>query len=97
MVDNIPFTATMIPVVEGIGEARGYDASTLETLWWSLDLGACLGGNATLIGASANLVVAGMAERQGLKIAFVRFLLVGLPLTVIAMAIGTAYVPLFLV
>ncbi len=96
VVDNIPFTATMIPVVEGIGEARGYDASTLETLWWSLALGACLGGNATLIGASANLVVAGMAERHGLKISFMRFMLVGLPLTVIAIAISTAYVLLFL-
>ncbi|CAA9468489.1 MAG: Na+/H+ antiporter NhaD and related arsenite permeases [uncultured Rubrobacteraceae bacterium] len=97
VVDNIPFTATMIPVVEGIGEARGYDASTLATLWWSLSLGACLGGNATLIGASANLVVAGMAERHGLKISFVRFMLAGLPLTVIAIAISTAYVLLFLV
>ena len=96
VVDNIPFTATMIPVVEGIGEARGYDASTLETLWWSLSLGACLGGNATLIGASANLVVAGMAERHGIKISFMRFMLVGLPLTVIAIAISTAYVLLFL-
>ena len=94
VVDSIPFTATMIPVVEGIGEARGYDASTLETLWWSLSLGACLGGNATLIGASANLVVAGMAERHGLKTSFVRFMPVGLPLTVIA--ISTAYVSLFL-
>jgi Na+/H+ antiporter NhaD/arsenite permease-like protein len=97
VVDNIPFTATMIPVVEQLGEARGYDAASLETLWWSLSLGACLGGNATLIGASANLVVAGMAEKAGLLITFGRFLLVGLPLTIVSIAIATGYVLLFLV
>lgn len=95
VVDNIPFTATMIPVIEQIGAARGYDAATLETLWWSLSLGACLGGNFTLIGASANLVVAGLADRSGVAFTFWRFLLAGAPLTLVALAISTVYVLLF--
>ncbi len=97
VVDNIPFTATMIPVVEQLGEARGYDAAALEPMWWSLSLGACLGGNATLIGASANLVVAGMAEKVGISISFGRFLIVGLPMALISIMISTGYVLLFLV
>ncbi len=66
-------------------------------MWWSLSLGACLGGNATLIGASANLVVAGMAEKVGISISFGRFLLVGLPIALISIVISTGYVLLFLV
>jgi Na+/H+ antiporter NhaD/arsenite permease-like protein len=95
VVDNIPFTATMIPVIEQIGHARGYDADTLEILWWSLSLGACLGGNFTMIGASANLVVAGLAEREGLLFTFWRFLLVGFPLTLVALVISTVYILVF--
>src|SRR5918997_987310 len=79
IVDNIPFTATMVPVIYSLAEARGYDAATTEPLWWSLSLGACLGGNFTLIGASANLVVAGLAERSGVSFTFWRFLLWGFP------------------
>jgi Na+/H+ antiporter NhaD/arsenite permease-like protein len=95
VIDNIPFTATMIPVIEQIGHARGYDAATLEVLWWSLSLGACLGGNFTMIGASANLVVAGLAEREGLLFTFWRFLLVGFPLTLVALVISTVYILVF--
>ncbi len=96
IVDNIPFTATMIPVVEGLAEARGYDAATTEPLWWSLSLGACLGGNFTLIGASANLVVAGLVAREGMTtFTFFRFLLWGFPLTIVALAISSAYILLF--
>ncbi len=96
VVDNIPFTATMIPVVEGLAEARGYDAATTEPLWWSLSLGACLGGNFSLIGASANLVVAGLVAREGLTtFTFLRFLLWGFPLTLVALAISSAYILLF--
>jgi Na+/H+ antiporter NhaD/arsenite permease-like protein len=96
IVDNIPFTATMIPVIENLAEARGYDAATTEPLWWSLSLGACLGGNFTLIGASANLVVAGLVAREGMTaFTFVRFLLWGFPLTVVALAIASVYVLLF--
>ena len=96
VVDNIPFTATMIPVIEQLAEARGYDAATTEPLWWSLSLGACLGGNFTLIGASANLVVAGLVAREGMTtFTFMRFLLWGFPLTLVALAISSAYILLF--
>ncbi len=96
VVDNIPFTATMIPVIEGLAESRGYDAATTEPLWWSLSLGACLGGNFTLIGASANLVVAGLVAREGMTtFTFLRFLLWGFPLTLVALAISSAYILLF--
>ena len=96
IVDNIPFTATMIPVLEGLAETRGYDAATTEPLWWSLSLGACLGGNFTLIGASANLVVAGLVAREGMTtFTFFRFMLWGFPLTLVALAISSAYILLF--
>jgi len=96
VVDNIPFTATMIPVIEGLAEARGYDVATTEPLWWSLSLGACLGGNFTLIGASANLVVAGLVAREGMTtFTFLRFMLWGFPLTLVALVISSAYVLLF--
>ena len=95
IVDNIPFTATMVPVIESLAEARGYDAATTEPLWWSLSLGACLGGNFTLIGASANLVVAGLAERSGVSFTFFRFLLWGFPLTLVALCISSVYILVF--
>jgi Na+/H+ antiporter NhaD/arsenite permease-like protein len=96
VIDNIPFTATMIPVIEGVAESRGYDAAETEPLWWSLSLGACLGGNFTLIGASANLVVAGLVAREGMTtFTFLRFMLWGFPLTLVALAISSAYVLLF--
>ena len=95
IVDNIPFTATMVPVIESLAEARGYDAATTEPLWWSLSLGACLGGNFTLIGASANLVVAGLAERSGVSFTFFRFLVWGFPLTLVALCISSAYILVF--
>jgi Na+/H+ antiporter NhaD/arsenite permease-like protein len=92
IVDNIPFTATMVPVIEELAHARGYDAATVEPLWWSLSLGACLGGNFTLIGASANLVVLGLARREGMSFSFWRFLLWGFPLTLVALVISSAWV-----
>ena len=68
VIDNIPFTATMLPVVAYLTEIiPGADGGIL---WWALALGACLGGNGTMIGASANLVTAGMAERAGYPISF---------------------------
>jgi Na+/H+ antiporter NhaD/arsenite permease-like protein len=69
-VDNIPFVTTMIPLIQDMGTMG---VANLETLWWSLALGACLGGNGTLIGASANLTVAGMAAKEGHPISFIRF------------------------
>ena len=89
IVDNIPFTTAMIPVVE---ELRG--ASGDDTYWWALSLGACFGGNATLIAAAANVAAAGMAERAGRPIGFVTFLKVGVPVTLLSMAIATLYLVL---
>src|SRR6185312_5495200 len=75
--DNIPFVATMIPLIQEMGQ-MGVD--NLEPLWWSLALGACLGGNGSLIGASANLIVAGLAGKEGHPITFMQYLKIGFPL-----------------
>jgi Na+/H+ antiporter NhaD/arsenite permease-like protein len=88
IIDNIPYTATMIPVVRELG-ASGL---AIDPLWWALALGACLGGNATIIGASANVVVANFAGRAGHPIAFGAFLRYGLLVTVVSLAISTVYV-----
>jgi Na+/H+ antiporter NhaD/arsenite permease-like protein len=82
-VDNIPFVATMIPLVKSMA---------ILPLWWSLALGACLGGNGSLVGASANLVVAGFAERAGSPIRFMTFLKVGFPIMLLTLAISHVYI-----
>jgi len=87
IVDNIPFTATMIPVVEQLQGETGDDA-----YWWALALGACFGGNFTLVAAAANVAAAGMAERAGRPIRFVEFLKVGVPATLISLLLATAYI-----
>jgi Na+/H+ antiporter NhaD/arsenite permease-like protein len=87
-VDNIPFTATMIPVVEQLQAGNGGD----DAYWWALALGACFGGNATLIAAAANVAAAGMASRAGMPIGFVTFLKAGLPATAISLVLATAYI-----
>ncbi|PKO23674.1 MAG: hypothetical protein CVU38_02770 [Chloroflexi bacterium HGW-Chloroflexi-1] len=87
VVDNIPYTATMIPVVKSLAVSM-----PAEPLWWSLALGACLGGNSTLVGASANVVVASLAERSGHRISFKTFLIYGLPVTLMSLLLATAYV-----
>jgi di/tricarboxylate transporter len=92
IVDNIPFTATMIPVIQDLAEAEGLSEAQVRPLWWSLALGADFGGNLTLIGASANVVVAGMSERAGQKISFLKFMLYGIPVTLASLALATAYV-----
>lgn len=86
IVDNIPYTATMLPLVEQLGLSM-----PILPLWVALFLGADLGGNATIIGASANVVVAGMAERQGYRISFWRFMKYGVPWTVINLIFCTGY------
>ncbi|HBV97265.1 MAG: membrane protein [Peptococcaceae bacterium BICA1-7] len=88
-VDNIPFVATMIPLIQDMGRLGAIE--NLNFLWWSLSLGACLGGNGTIIGASANLVVIGMAEKRGTIISFTEFLKIGFPLMVLSIIISTAY------
>ena len=88
-VDNIPFVATMIPMIKEMG-ALGI--TNLEPLWWSLALGACLGGNGTLIGASANVIVAGLASKEGYNISFMGFLKVAFPLMLLSIVISHLYV-----
>ncbi len=89
-IDNIPFVATMIPLIKSMAPAFGGEQA-LMPLWWALSLGACLGGNGTLIGASANLVVAGMAERAGQPIRFVAYLKSSFLLMLISIAISHVY------
>lgn len=89
-VDNIPFVATMIPLIKAMAPTFG-GPEGLMPLWWALSLGACLGGNGTLIGASANLVVAGFAERAGQPIRFMRYTLAAFPLMLLSIAISTVY------
>jgi len=88
-VDNIPFVATMIPLIQDMGRLGGI--TDLNFLWWSLSLGACLGGNGTMIGASANVVVVGMAEKRGLRISFIGFTKIAFPLMLMSIVISTAY------
>ena len=87
IVDNIPYTATMVPVVKSLGQAM-----PIDPLWWSLALGACLGGNLTLVGASANVVVVSIAERSGHPISFMRFFRYGLITTFFSMVLASLYV-----
>jgi len=91
IVDNIPFVATMIPIIESMAPTFG-GAEQLMPLWWSLALGACLGGNGSLVGASANLIVAGFAERAGYRIHFLKFMLIAFPLMLLSIVIASIYV-----
>jgi len=87
-VDNIPFVATMIPLLQTVGQLTHM---TMEPIWWALALGACLGGNGTLIGASANVIVAGIAERYGYHIGFIDYLKIGFPLMILSIVISMGY------
>ncbi|MDQ3729597.1 MAG: ArsB/NhaD family transporter [Actinomycetota bacterium] len=89
IVDNIPFTTAMIPVVSEL-QSDGSD----NAYWWALSLGACFGGNATIIAAAANVAAAGLTERAGRPIGFVAFLKVGIPVTVVSLILASAYVAL---
>jgi len=88
-VDNIPFVTAMIPLLKSIGQLTGM---AMDPLWWSLALGACLGGNGTLIGASANVVMAGISEKRGVPITFMQFTKVGFPLMLLSLLIASVYV-----
>ena len=90
VVDNIPYVATMSPVVADMVNSNG-NTSQSQVLWWALALGADLGGNATAVGASANVVVLGIAERAGKPITFWQFTKYGLIVTVITVAIAMPY------
>lgn len=89
VLDNIPFVATMIPLIQDMGSMG---VSNLEPIWWSLALGACLGGNGTLVGASANLIVAGLAAARGVRITFTDYFKVGFPIMLLTIVMATAYV-----
>ncbi len=91
LIDNIPFVATMIPLIKSMAPAFGGEAA-IEPLWWCLSLGACLGGNGTLIGASANLTVAGIAEREGVPFRFLTYMLYAFPMMLVSIAISHIYV-----
>ena len=90
IVDNIPFVATMIPLVKAMAPTFGGEEGLLP-LWWALSLGACLGGNGTLIGASANLTAAGLDERAGVPFRFMTYTLHAFPLMVMSVAISHVY------
>ena len=95
-VDNIPFVATMIPLIKDMGQLMGVtDPSMLNVFWWSLSLGACLGGNGTVIGASANVVVVGMAEKRGASISFMGYFKVAFPLMLISLVLSSVYMVLW--
>ena len=88
-VDNIPFVATMIPLIKEMGTMG---VANLEPLWWSLALGACLGGNGTLIGASANVIVVGLAAQEGYSISFMKYFKVAFPLMILSIVISSIYI-----
>jgi len=88
-IDNIPFVATLIPLIQDMG-AMGL--SNLDPMWWSLALGACLGGNGTLIGASANVVVASMAAQRGRQISFLGFMKIAFPIMILTIILSSIYV-----
>ena len=91
IIDNIPFVATMIPLIKSMAPAFGGEEGLLP-LWWALSLGACLGGNGTLVGASANLTVAGLAERGGIKFGFMQYTKTAFPMMLVSVAISHVYV-----
>ncbi|ATW26238.1 SLC13 family permease [Candidatus Formimonas warabiya] len=91
-IDNIPFVATMIPMIKDLGALSGMN---LTPLWWALSLGACLGGNGTIIGASANVIATGMAEDQGHKITFVKYFKIAFPVMLLTIVICTVYLYVF--
>ena len=89
-IDNIPFVATMIPMIKSM-EAELGGREAMMPVWWALSLGACFGGNGTLIGASANVIVAGLAQRHGNHINFIRFLKWSIPVMLISVGISCAW------
>jgi len=99
-VDNIPYVATMNPLIIDMAKQIWPDKHGLQLLhnpalmplWWSLALGACLGGNGTAIGASANVIVVGIAERAGRKISFSKFMLYGMPVMILTVVLSTIYI-----
>ena len=100
IVDNIPYVATMIPLISDMAKYLWPDLSGVQLLqhpdlmpvWWSLALGACLGGNGTVIGAAANIVVVGISEKVGQRISFMAFMKYGMPIMIMTVIVSTLYV-----
>jgi Na+/H+ antiporter NhaD/arsenite permease-like protein len=100
VVDNIPYVATMNPLIVDMARQLWPDLSGLQLLqhpdlmplWWSLALGACLGGNATIVGASANVIIVGLSEKAGRKISFWKFMAYGTPVMIMTIAVSSLYV-----
>lgn len=88
-IDNIPFVATMIPLIKAMAEIGHFDVTAL---WWTLSLGACLGGNGTVIGASANVVVANIAAAHGRPISFIYYFKIAFPLMLVSIVICNIYI-----
>ena len=90
ILDNIPLVATFIPVVKILGISISPEA--IQPIWWSLALGSCLGGNATLVGASANVIMFGFAKKNKIPLSFKGYLIYGIPLTLLSLAISYMYI-----
>ncbi|SHJ82097.1 ArsB/NhaD family transporter [Tepidibacter formicigenes] len=90
--DNIPFVATMIPLIERISLLSDIN---VMPLWWALSLGACLGGNGSLIGASANVIVAGILKKNNHELSFIEYFKVGFPLMILSIILSTIYLMIF--
>ena len=90
-IDNIPFVAAMIPMIKSIG-LQMQNVAQVQPLWWALSLGTCLGGNGTLVGASANIVAVGIANRNGYKISFMDYTKIGLIFALESMLLSSAYI-----
>ncbi|MEN6348997.1 MAG: ArsB/NhaD family transporter [Syntrophomonas sp.] len=91
-IDNIPFVATFIPLIKEVGQITHM---SISPLWWALSLGACLGGNGTLIGASANVIISGISEREGHPMSFLGYMKVAFPLMLVSIIISTIYLLVF--
>lgn len=91
VLENVPWTATMIPLIQEIGVQTNSASQSLNPLWWALALGVSLGGNGSLVGASSNMIAAGMAVRGGSGVTYTDFLKVGLPVTLISLMISSVY------
>jgi len=92
-IDNIPYTVTLAPVV--VEMANSNLNLPLRPLVWALSLGACLGGNGTIIGASANVVGVGLCEKEGFHVSFMTFLKMGFPVMILTIVVCTAYLCIF--
>ena len=90
-IDNVPFVATMIPLIKQIGIVIS-QSNLMDPIWWSMSLGTCLGGNGTLIGASSNVVAIGITKKNGINISFMEFTKVSVAYTILSLIISSVYI-----